>query len=52
MDTYEYVVADVFTKVPLEGNPTAVFLNSSGLSGERMQQIAQEMHLSETVFVL
>ncbi|MFE4260372.1 PhzF family phenazine biosynthesis protein [Streptomyces sp. NPDC056883] len=52
MDTYEYVVADVFTKVPLEGNPTAVFLDSSGLSGERMQQIAQEMHLSETVFVL
>lgn len=52
MDTYEYVVADVFTKVPLEGNPTAVFLDSSGLSAERMQQIAQEMHLSETVFVL
>lgn len=52
MDTYEYVVADVFTKVPLEGNPTAVFLDSSGLSTERMQQIAQEMHLSETVFVL
>jgi trans-2,3-dihydro-3-hydroxyanthranilate isomerase len=52
MSTYEYVVADVFTDVPLEGNPTAVFLDSSGLSPERMQQIAQEMHLSETVFVL
>ncbi|WP_351228512.1 PhzF family phenazine biosynthesis isomerase [Streptomyces sp. NPDC002133] len=52
MGTYQYVVADVFTDVPLEGNPTAVFLDSSGLSPERMQQIAQEMHLSETVFVL
>lgn len=52
MGTYEYVVADVFTDVPLEGNPTAVFLHAAGLSAERMQQIAQEMHLSETVFVL
>lgn len=52
MDTYEYVVADVFTDVPLEGNPVAVFVDSAGISPERMQQIAQEMHLSETVFVL
>ncbi|MEU6894886.1 PhzF family phenazine biosynthesis isomerase [Streptomyces sp. NPDC046557] len=52
MGTYKYVVADVFTDVPLEGNPTAVFLDSTGLSPERMQRIAQEMHLSETVFVL
>ncbi|MET9930981.1 MULTISPECIES: PhzF family phenazine biosynthesis isomerase [unclassified Streptomyces] len=52
MGTYEYVVADVFTDVPLEGNPTAVFLDASGLSAERMQRIAREMQLSETVFVL
>jgi trans-2,3-dihydro-3-hydroxyanthranilate isomerase len=52
MSTYEYVVADVFTDVPLEGNPVAVFLDSAGISAERMQQIAREMHLSETVFVL
>lgn len=52
MGTYHYVVADVFTDVPLEGNPTAVFVDSQGLSPERMQQIAHEMHLSETVFVL
>ncbi|MEU8543718.1 PhzF family phenazine biosynthesis isomerase [Streptomyces sp. NPDC048717] len=52
MDTYEYVVADVFTDTPLEGNPTAVLLDASGLSAERMQRIAQETHLSETVFVL
>ncbi|WP_276147116.1 PhzF family phenazine biosynthesis protein [Streptomyces sporangiiformans] len=52
MGTYEYVVADVFTDVPLEGNPVAVFVDSAAISPERMQQIAQEMHLSETVFVL
>lgn len=52
MGTYEYVVADVFTEIPLEGNPVAVFVDSAALSPERMQQIAQEMHLSETVFVL
>lgn len=48
---YEYVVADVFTDVPLEGNPTAVFVDARGLSADRMQQIAHELHLSETVFV-
>lgn len=52
MSVYDYVVADVFTDVPLEGNPTAVFVDSTGLAPERMQQIAREMHLSETVFVL
>jgi trans-2,3-dihydro-3-hydroxyanthranilate isomerase len=50
--TYEYAVVDVFTETPLEGNPVAVFTDAAGLSGERMQQIAHEMHLSETVFVL
>lgn len=49
---YEYVVADVFTEEPLSGNPVAVFLDATGLSAERMQRIAREMNLSETVFVL
>lgn len=52
MGTYEYAVADVFTEIPLEGNPVAVFTDAAGLSAERMQRIAHEMHLSETVFVL
>jgi trans-2,3-dihydro-3-hydroxyanthranilate isomerase len=52
MGIYEYAVADVFTEIPLEGNPVAVFLDAAGLSPQRMQQIAHEMHLSETVFVL
>jgi trans-2,3-dihydro-3-hydroxyanthranilate isomerase len=48
----EYVVADVFTDVPLAGNPVAVFLDAAGLDAARMQRIAREMNLSETVFVL
>jgi trans-2,3-dihydro-3-hydroxyanthranilate isomerase len=47
-----YVVADVFTDVPLEGNQLAVFTDGDGLSDEVMQRTAREMNLSETVFVL
>lgn len=49
---YRYVVADVFTSTPLEGNPVAVFTDGRGLPPQRMQQIAREFNLSETVFVL
>jgi trans-2,3-dihydro-3-hydroxyanthranilate isomerase len=49
---YTYVVADVFTETPLEGNPVAVILDASGLSAAQMQSIARETHLSETTFVL
>ena len=47
-----YLVVDVFTDTPLEGNPLAVFTDGSGIPPERMQRIAREMNLSETVFVL
>ncbi|HEX8862216.1 MAG TPA: PhzF family phenazine biosynthesis protein [Actinomycetes bacterium] len=47
-----YVIADVFTDTPLEGNPVAVFTDAGDLSSELMQRIAREMNLSETVFVL
>src|SRR6059058_2256860 len=47
-----YVVADVFTRKPLEGNQLAVFTDGRGLSPERMQKTARELNLSETVFVL
>ncbi len=43
---------DVFTDVPLEGNPVAVFSDGSQLSGEVMQRAARELNLSETVFLL
>lgn len=52
MQDYKYIVADVFTDRALEGNPVAVFPEASGLSSEWMQRIANEMHLSESVFVL
>jgi trans-2,3-dihydro-3-hydroxyanthranilate isomerase len=46
------VVADVFTEVPLAGNPVAVFADGQGLSTEVMQRAARELNLSETVFLL
>jgi trans-2,3-dihydro-3-hydroxyanthranilate isomerase len=49
---YRYRVVDVFTNTPLEGNPLAVFLDGAGLATDRMQAIAREMNLSETVFLL
>lgn len=47
-----YVVLDVFTAKPLEGNPLAVVIDAEGLSDAAMQAIAKEFNLSETVFVL
>jgi len=43
---------DVFTRVPLAGNPVAVVLDAESLGAEEMQAIAREMNLSETTFVL
>jgi trans-2,3-dihydro-3-hydroxyanthranilate isomerase len=42
---------DVFTTRPFAGNPLAVVADGDGLSPARMQAIAREMNLSETVFV-
>jgi trans-2,3-dihydro-3-hydroxyanthranilate isomerase len=49
---YDYVVLDVFTRRPLEGNPLAVFLDATGISDATMQRTARELNLSETVFLL
>ena len=49
---WPYVIVDVFTGTPLEGNPLAVFTEADGLPPDRMQRVAREMNLSETVFVL
>src|SRR3954453_9828415 len=46
-----FVTLDVFTRQPLAGNPLAVVLDSEGLDDARMQAIAREFTLSETVFV-
>ena len=50
--TRRYVILDVFANAPLSGNPLAVVLDSEGLDDKRMQAIAREFNLSETVFVL
>jgi trans-2,3-dihydro-3-hydroxyanthranilate isomerase len=50
--SYRYIVVDVFTDTPLEGNPLAVFPDAAGIDGETMQSIAREFNLSETTFVL
>jgi len=49
---YRFVQVDVFTDRVFGGNPLAVFLDGRGLDDGRMQQIAREMNLSETVFLL
>jgi len=46
-----FYTLDVFTTMPLSGNPLAVVLDSDGLDDLKMQSIAREFNLSETVFV-
>jgi len=43
---------DVFTAVPLRGNPLAVVLDGQGLSTEEMQQFTDWTNLSEATFLL
>jgi PhzF family phenazine biosynthesis protein len=43
---------DVFTSVPLFGNPVAVVFDADELSPEEMQRIARWTNLSETTFVV
>jgi trans-2,3-dihydro-3-hydroxyanthranilate isomerase len=47
-----YHVLDVFTATRFQGNPLAVVLDADALDTKRMQTIAKEFNLSETVFVL
>jgi trans-2,3-dihydro-3-hydroxyanthranilate isomerase len=49
---YRFIQVDVFTDQPFGGNPLAVFHQAEGLSAKEMQQLAREMNLSETTFVL
>jgi trans-2,3-dihydro-3-hydroxyanthranilate isomerase len=50
MPDFRYVICDVFTDRPLEGNPLAVFTDARGIPDARLQPLARELHLSETVF--
>ncbi len=47
-----YLVLDVFSATPLQGNQLAVFLDGRAIDGDQMQALARELKLSETVFML
>ncbi len=51
MASFRYVIADVFTSNALEGNQLAVFTDAREIPEHRLQPLAKEMNLSETVFV-
>lgn len=46
-----FATYDVFTDTPLAGNPLAVVFEADDLSDARMQAMAREFNLSETIFV-
>lgn len=48
----KFVQIDAFTDRPLYGNPAAVVFDADNIPEQTMQRIAQEMNLSETVFIL
>ena len=48
---YNYYTADVFTEQAFHGVPLPVFPDASGLSAEKMQQIAGELSTSSTIFL-
>jgi trans-2,3-dihydro-3-hydroxyanthranilate isomerase len=48
---FRYVIADVFTDVPLAGNQLAVFTDAREIPEERLQPLAREINYSETVYV-
>lgn len=48
----EFFILDVFAEEKYAGNQLAVFINAGKISSGEMQKIAQEMHYSETTFIL
>lgn len=52
MNSYTFVLVDVFTERPLAGNQLAVFPNAEGLDDGQLQAIAREFNYSETTFIL
>ena len=51
MPRFRYVLADVFTDTPLQGNQVAVFTDAREIPDDQLQRLARELNLSETVFV-
>jgi trans-2,3-dihydro-3-hydroxyanthranilate isomerase len=48
---FRYVVVDVFTDTPLQGNQLAVFTDARDIPEGQLQRVAREMNLGETTFV-
>jgi trans-2,3-dihydro-3-hydroxyanthranilate isomerase len=48
----DFLIADVFTDTPLEGNQLGIFPDGRGLSHDMMLRATREMNFSETVFFL
>ena len=48
----DFLIANVFTDTPLEGNQLGIFPDGRGLSDELMLKATREMNFSETVFFL
>ncbi|HZT44600.1 MAG TPA: PhzF family phenazine biosynthesis protein [Gaiellaceae bacterium] len=51
-DLHPYYVLDVFTEAPLAGNQLGLFPDADAIQAERMQRIARELNVSETIFLL
>jgi trans-2,3-dihydro-3-hydroxyanthranilate isomerase len=51
LSSKKFVIADVFTRRRFGGNQLAVFTDGIGLDEATMQEIAREMHFSETTFL-
>ncbi|MEO5758077.1 MAG: PhzF family phenazine biosynthesis protein [Mesorhizobium sp.] len=52
MQSFHFVIANVFAETHFGGNQLAVFTDARGLPDQAMQSIAKQMNLSETTFVL
>jgi trans-2,3-dihydro-3-hydroxyanthranilate isomerase len=52
MQGLKFCLLDVFAEEKYAGNQLAVFRNADALSTVQMQKIANEMHFSETTFIL
>ena len=52
MSGLTFYLVDVFGQEKYAGNQLAVLINAGGLATVEMQKIANEMHFSETAFIL
>ncbi|HTX46043.1 MAG TPA: PhzF family phenazine biosynthesis protein [Solirubrobacteraceae bacterium] len=51
-DSHRYLVVDVFTPRPLQGNQLGVFLDGRRFDSDTMLRLTRELEFAETVFLL